>query len=169
MGHASLAHRGVDRRGVRGYLCFDMKRLFNITPNLKGFVASLLLISLLLGQPGLGMSLLEWMGAGEACCGEDCPCEGSSEARDDASDASIEFASGDRHASDEDSCPDGKRCPPGCDDCVCCPGALTAPVAFGSVSFLTTALESLAMFSPTDEPATGVHGCIYRPPQFSLS
>ena len=119
--------------------------------------AWILLASLLFGQLGVGPGLLAaWTGGADACCNRTCPCEEVADAGDDA-----------HHDHDEGSCPeDGpdEQCPPGCADCTCCPGAVVA-VAPSLAPCSESPPGSALPNAPPDDPASGIPGRVFRPPE----
>lgn len=136
-----------------------MMRQLHSAPGRSWFAAWVLLASLLFGQLGFGPGLLAALtGSADACCNRTCPCEEVAEA-DDA-----------HHDHDEGSCPEEgseERCPPGCDDCTCCPGAVVA-VAPSLARCPESPPGGALLNAPPDDPAKGVPGRIFRPPEPSL-
>lgn len=137
------------------------------TPGRFWFAAWALLASLLFGQLGIGPGLLAaWSGSADACCDRTCPCEEVADAGDDAH----HDHDGAHHVDDEGSCPeDGsdEQCPPGCDDCTCCPGAVVA-VAPSLAPCPESPPGGAVLNAPPGDHATVVLGRIFRPPQPSL-
>ncbi len=137
-----------------------MMRQLQRTPGQSWLMEWVLLASLLFGQLGFGPGLLPAVtGSADACCNRTCPYEEVAEAGDDT-----------HHDHDESSCPEEgseEPCPPGCHDCTCCPGAVVA-VAPSLAPCLESPPGGAVLNSPPDDPATGVPGRIFRPPEPSL-
>jgi hypothetical protein len=120
-------------------------------------VAWLLIVSMLVGAMGMGVSV-----ASAETCAASCPCDGPRAAEDE----------GDLHhddASDADShnCgPTDEDCPDDCPECGCCSGTLlaimplTAPSVRASYNSLTVAATHRAW-----PPGAAVG--VYRPPRSS--
>jgi len=70
------------------------------------------------------------------------------------------------HTGTTDDCT-GDQCPPGCDDCLCCPGAMAA-AAPHSVTLQLTGEARQELIAPPDRSTSGVSRRIYRPPKPSL-
>lgn len=134
-----------------------MMRRLHRTPNRSWFAAWILLASLLFGQLGIGPGLLAAVsGSADECCNRTCPCEGVADPGDDA----------DRDH-DEGPCPeDGsdEPCPPGCDQCTCCAGAMVA-MTTGMAPFPESIPSGAVLNVPPDDPAAVVPGRIFRPPE----
>ena len=137
-----------------------MMRQLHGTPGRSWFAAWVLLASLIFGQLGIGPGLLAaWTGSADACCDRTCPCEEVADAGDDA-----------HHDHNEGSCPEegsGEQCPPGCDDCTCCPGAVVA-IAPSLAPCPESPPGGAVLNAPPDDPASGIPGRIFRPPEPSL-
>lgn len=135
-----------------------MRRLHR-APLRSRFAAWTLLAGLLVGQLGIGPGVLAALtGSADACCNRTCPCEQAADAGDDA-----------LRAHDEGSCPeDGSdaQCPPGCDDCGCCAGAVVA-VALTLAPCAESPPSGAVLNTPPDDTANGVLGRIFRPPERS--
>ena len=137
-----------------------MLRRLHITLGRSRFSAWVLLASVLFAQLGVGPGLLAVLtSAADACCNRTCPCQEVADAGDVA-----------HHDHNEDACPANSfepQCPLGCDDCTCCPGAMVA-----LAPSLTPCLEfspgGVLLDAPPDDPAAGVPGRIFRPPDPSL-
>lgn len=133
----------------------------NIVPSRVWYAALILVAGLLYGQLGVGSELLSvWTGGADACCERGCPCESVAEAGDGEA----------HHDHDGDSCPEEgseKPCPPGCDGCTCCPGAVAA-VAPSPAPPPHSPAGGAALISKNDIPPRGIPMCIFRPPKASL-
>ncbi|MBW2525665.1 MAG: hypothetical protein JRI23_15890 [Deltaproteobacteria bacterium] len=105
-----------------------MRRRCSGAVSRAGWLTVVLLTALLFGQLGVGPTLLTiWTGEAADRCGA-CPCKAL-----DQLDAATAAADPDHdHDDDGDRCPDDEtpsdECPPGCDDCACCPAKLLAVV-----------------------------------------
>jgi hypothetical protein len=127
------------------------------TPGRLWVAARLLLASFVFGQLGIGPGVLAaWTGGADPCCDRTCPCE------------QVADAGSDTHGDHgEDACPEEgteQQCPPGCDDCTCCPGAVFA-VAPGLAPCPGSPREGPVFSAAPDTPAAGVPGLIFRPPR----
>ncbi|MEZ4435630.1 MAG: hypothetical protein R3F65_24765 [bacterium] len=123
--------------------------------------------ALLVGQIGLGAGLILLREAFAADgCERRCPCDAPvAEAPTDAAAAPAEAPAdtaeapaealadmpAEAQAADHAAAP----CPPGCDDCTCCPGAIAAIITT-DLPTLRAPLGLPVTRPPPDEPATGV-------------
>lgn len=120
--------------------------------------------ALLVGQIGLGAGLIllrETLAADG--CESRCPCDAPvAEAPADTAEApanALADTPANTPAADHAAAP----CPPGCDDCTCCPGAVAAIITT-DLPTLRAPLGVPITRPPPDEPATGVHARLDRPP-----
>jgi hypothetical protein len=135
-----------------------MMGLLHRTPGRSWVAAWALLAGLLLGQPGFALGLLAG-GGGDAGCDPACHCEEVADAGHD-----------DRHDRDGDACPpqgSEEPCPPGCDDCTCCPGGLVA-VTPNLAPCPASPPGATLLICPREDLASGVPGRIFSPPEPSL-
>lgn len=124
--------------------------------------------ALLIGQVGLGSGLLL---IGEAfardACEASCPCDdGVAGAGEGALlYVSAGLAEWDRPGVEEQG-GDGLEapCPPGCDDCTCCPGAV-AVILSSAFACLRPALALPVVHPPPQTPVTGELARVFRPPE----
>lgn len=117
-----------------------------------------LLAGLLLGPFGVEAGVLAWTDSEDTCCDDDQPHEEEAAAPDA------------HHDHEEEPCPeDGSdgECPPGCDDCACCPGAGVA-VAPSIEPCPDSPPEGDVLAAPPYGGASGVVGRVFRPPKPSL-
>ncbi len=113
----------------------------------------------LVGLVGLGPgSLAGWAGGEDGCCEDACPSKRVAVVGEAA------------RVDDDGSRPEegsGEQCPPGCDDCTCCPGVAVAVAP--SLPASAESPPSVAVRNPPPAESTGgVSGRIYRPPQPSV-
>ena len=138
----------------------EMTRRHRSTHGRVRFTSWLLLAGLLSGQLGFGDGLAAvWRGSVEPCCG----CGHSDENLEDAAESDP------RHGQEEDGCPEhrsGLPCPPGCDDCACCPGVVVTFATSFALRLLAPPGERSPVVSSAD-PASGVLCKVFRPPETS--
>jgi len=130
-------------------------------PNQKWLVASVTLVSLFFGQldVGLGLFAPRTVGLDDPCCAA-CPCE-----------TAAAPVGGDSH---HDHCDQGSplneshdQCPPGCEDCACCPGVVAAVLPSTSPHLGAALFCAVAYASPIDTSG-GRPSRIFKPPRPSL-
>ncbi|MCB9528813.1 MAG: hypothetical protein H6703_15560 [Myxococcales bacterium] len=116
--------------------------------------------ALLVGQIGLGAGLILLR---EALitdgCERRCPCDAPVADTAEAPAEALADMPAEAQAADHAAAP----CPPGCDDCTCCPGAIAAIITT-DLPTLRAPLGLPVTRPPPDEPATGVNVRLDRPP-----
>ncbi len=165
---SAAGSRKVTRRAVPGALTepravgikWSMMRWLHRAAGRSWPAVTVMLASLLFAQPGFSLGVsAAWAGSADACCNRTCPCDEVAEAGDDA------HRDHDESSSPEDG--SGEQCPSGCDDCNCCPGAVVA-VAPSLAPCPESPPDGTVLNAPPDEPASGIPGRIFRPPEPSL-
>ncbi len=131
-------------------------RQLHRAPRRSWFAASALLTSLLFGPLGFGPGHAASIGSAD--CARACPCDEHAEPE------------AEHHEHEESGCPEEgseEPCPPGCDECSCCPGAAAA-VASGLPTPPEPPADGRALRAPPEDPARGVPERILRPPRATL-